>query len=272
MPRLRTLSTALLAGFLALAPAAHAVTRDGAGAAKRRVGGAAGMVRMPAGAYVPLYGRPSDPAVRVEAFQLDRDPVTRGDFLAFVRAHPEWRRGAVRPHLADRRHYLAAWRGDLDAGDATDLRRPVTGVSWFAARAYCAAQAKRLPTVAEWEYAAAASATSRDAARDRRFHDHLLALYTRRTTPVPPVEAARVNAFGVRGLHDLAWEWVEDFDGVRGSHDAHGVAGHEHDLFCASAAIGTSDPGNYPAFLRYAVRAGATRRTTMETLGFRCAL
>jgi formylglycine-generating enzyme required for sulfatase activity len=272
MPRFRTLSTALLAVSLVLAPAAHAVTRDGAGAAKRRVGAAAGMVRMPAGAYVPLYGRPADPAVRVESFQLDRDPVTRGDFLAFVRAHPEWRRGAVRPDVADRRYYLAGWRGDLDAGDATDLRRPVTGVSWFAARAYCAAQGKRLPTVAEWEYAAAASETKRDAARDRRFHDRLLAQYTHRASPAPPVETARVNAYGVRGLHDLAWEWVEDFDGGHASRHSHAAGGHEHDLFCASAAVGATDPGNYPAFLRYAVRSGVTRGTTMETLGFRCAL
>lgn len=239
----------LLAGLLALAP----------------------MVTLPAGSYRPLYGRPNDPPARVAGFRLDRDPVTRGEFLAFVAREPKWRRSAVRPTFADRARYLAAWKGDLGAGDAEDLRRPVTGVSWFAARAYCAAQGKRLPTVAEWEYAAAASRTRRDAARESAFVSHLMTLYASRTMPAPRVETAEVNAFGLRGMHDLAWEWVEDFNSVIASDDSRGVGGRDHDLFCASAAIGAADPTNYPAFLRYAVRAGATARSAMDAMGFRCA-
>ena len=258
------------------------------------------MVRVPAGAYRPLYGAAGAPALRVAAFRLDRDPVTRGDFLAFVRAHPEWRRSLVRQDLADRRGYLAEWRGDLDpsprqGGSATDLRRPVTGVSWHAARAYCAANGKRLPTLAEWEYAAAASATARDASRDPRATQRLLALYAGRPRPLPPVdeagEAGRPNAYGLRGLHGLAWEWVEDLPSLRsgqaGGHasaKARGGSGHDHDharsggdsagghdLSCAGAAVGAADPANYPAFLRYAIRAGATPRTALDALGFRCA-
>ena len=236
-------------------------------------------VAIPAGSYRPLYGRPSDAPLHVAAFRLDRDPVTRGDFLAFVRANPQWRRGAVRPLFADRASYLADWRADLDpssrsgegAGDATDLRRPVAGVSWFAARAYCAWRGGRLPTVAEWEYAAAASATRRDAARDGDFVQHLVTLYATRPRPLAPVDAGAVNAYGVRGLHDLAWEWVADFNSVLVSDDSRGVGGRDHALFCASAAIGAADPSNYAAFLRYAVRAGLTGRTTLESLGFRCA-
>ena len=76
----------------------------------------------------------------------------------------------------------------------------------------------------------------------------------------------------MRGLHDLAWEWVEDFNSVLVSDDSRGVGGRDHDLFCASAAIGATDPNNFPAFLRYAVRAGATGRSSLQSLGFRCAL
>jgi formylglycine-generating enzyme required for sulfatase activity len=259
----------LLAALLVPASPAVSATVSGGGAGTGR--GAKGMVRIPAGSYRPLYGRPTDPAARVDAFRLDRDPVTRGDFLAFVRANPEWRRGTVKPLHADRAAYLADWRSDLDAGDAAALRRPVTGVSWFAARAYCAAQGKRLPTVAEWEYAAAASETARDAARDPRFIQQVLTLYASRPRPLPPVESGLVNAYGVRGLHGLAWEWVEDFNSVMVSDDSRGVGARDHDLFCASAAIGAADPTNYPAFLRFAIRAGATARTSLETLGFRCA-
>jgi formylglycine-generating enzyme required for sulfatase activity len=261
---MRTLPALLLAlAVLAPAPAA-AAGRDG-GTAQRA------MVRLPAGTYQPLYGRRGDPATRVASFRLDRDPVTRGDFLRFVRENPAWRRDRVGAVYADRARYLAGWPAALDAGDAADLRRPATGVSWFAARAYCAAEGKRLPTLAEWEYAAAASASDRDAARDRAFVAGLLATYATRPVPAPDVAAGRVNAFGVRGMHDLAWEWVEDFNSVLVSDDSRGVGGRDHDLFCASAAIGAADPNNFPAFLRYAVRAGATARTSLETLGFRCA-
>jgi formylglycine-generating enzyme len=233
------------------------------------------MVALPAGTYRPLYGSPDGPPVAVGAFRLDRDPATRGEYLAFVTANPQWRRGAVKGVFADRRAYLADWRGDLDAGDASDLRRPATGVSWYGARAYCAWRGKRLPTVDEWEYAAAASATRRDAAREPGFVQHVLALYTLRPRPLPPVArgplGGAANAYGVRALHGMAWEWTADFNSVMVSDDSRGVGARDHDLFCASAAIGATDPTNYPAFLRYAVRAGLTGRSATETLGVRCA-
>ncbi|MDF1501378.1 formylglycine-generating enzyme family protein [Roseisolibacter sp. H3M3-2] len=257
---------AAVLALLALAPRAGAAADDAAG---RRPG--AEMVRLPAGTYRPLYGRPGDAPTAVAAFRLDRDAATRGEFLAFVRERPEWRRGAVRPLFADRRGYLADWAGDLDAGDATDRRRPVTGVSWFAAKAYCAWRGKRLPTVHEWEYAAAASATRRDAGREPWFVQDLLTRYTTRPRPLPALPAGAGNLYGVRGLHGLAWEWTADFNSVLVSDDSRGVGARDHDLFCASAAVGATDPGNYPAFLRYALRAGLTGRAAVETLGVRCA-
>lgn len=229
------------------------------------------MVRVPAGSYRPLYGQPGNAAVEVSSFRLDRDEVTRGEFLEFVRRNPAWRRSAVKPVFADRAGYLANWRGDLDAGDANDLRRPVTGVSWFAARAYCTAQGKRLPTVAEWEYAAAASETRRDAAREPGFIQRIVTKYASRPRPLPAVTTGTRNVYGVRGLHGLAWEWTADFNSVLVSDDSRAVGGRDHDLFCASAAIGAVDPSNYAAFLRYAFRSGLTGRSTIESLGFRCA-
>ncbi|HET7458701.1 MAG TPA: formylglycine-generating enzyme family protein [Gemmatimonadaceae bacterium] len=259
----------------ALVAAVPPLPRPAVGRPSAAVVVAASMARIPAGSYRPLYGRRDDPRVHVAAFALDREPVTRGEFLEFVRANPQWRRSAVRPLFAER-GYLASWRGDLDAGDATDLLRPITESSWYAAKAYCAAQGKRLPTVDEWEYAAAASETRTDAARDPRFVRRLLALYAERAHgPLPPVGAGFRNAYGVRDLHGLAWEWTLDFNGVLVSDDSRetgsGVGARDHALFCASAAIGATDPSNYPAFMRYAFRAGLTGRSTIRSLGFRCA-
>ena len=234
------------------------------------------MVRLPAGSYLPLYGEGGRAArVRVDGFALDRRPVTRGEFLAFVRAHPQWRRDRVRPLFAER-GYLAGWPSATDAGDAAARATPVTEVSWFAARAYCQAQGKRLPTVDEWEYAAAASATARDAAREPAFVARLVSLYTApRPTPRPAAGTGERNAWGLRDLHGRGWEWTLDFNSVLISDDSRGtgsgVKEGDHGLWCASGALGATDPSNYPAFLRYAVRAGLTGRTTMDGLGFRCA-
>jgi formylglycine-generating enzyme required for sulfatase activity len=230
------------------------------------------MARLAAGRYLPLYdaGRGR---VAVAGFALDRLPVTRGEFLAFVRAQPGWRRSRVKPVFADRR-YLADWAADLDAGPA--LSAPVTSVSWYAAKAYCTAQGKRLPTVDEWEYAAAADERRTDAARDGEFVRRLLDLAVApRPFPLAPVGSHFRNAYGIGDLHGAAWEWTLDFNSVLVSDDSRGTgaggAERDHRLFCASAALGATDPSNYPAFLRYAVRAGLTGRSTTSSLGFRCA-
>jgi formylglycine-generating enzyme len=223
-----------------------------------------GMAVIPQGTYSPLYATKGAERVMVERFALDRELVTRGDFLEFVQRHPEWRKSAVKRALADE-GYLSDWTADLSAGGLADLRRPVTSVSRKAALAYCAAKGKRLPTSDEWEHAAAASETRRDAARDKRFISRLIGFYTRRSgTRIPATGIFPPNAYGVRDMHELVWEWT--FDTMRTSHSS-----HENHLYCASSAIGAADPSNYAAFMRYAIRSGLKDRSTLKTLGFRCA-
>lgn len=264
---------ALLAGLTLTIPlAAHP-----AGGVTRAVRPkqAAAMVLLPTGWYRPLYAVAGQTRVQVAAFALDRDAITRGQFLDFVRVHVAWRRDSVRAVFADAA-YLSDWRGALDAGAREELDRPVRDVSWFAAKAYCAAEGKRLPTVDEWEYAAAASATRRDASDDSAFRARLVTLYaSRRAAAAAASRTGEANVYGVRGLHDLVWEWTLDFNSVVIGDDSRsagsGADARDHHLYCASAAIGASDPSNYPAFMRHAVRSGLTPRTALNSLGFRCA-
>jgi formylglycine-generating enzyme required for sulfatase activity len=220
--------------------------------------GLAGMAWLPAGTYRPLHAGSDSGRTHVAAFWLDREAVTRADFLTFVRAHPAWRRSHVGVDSAEFT-YLGDWHSDLDAGAGATLDEPVTGVSWSAANAYCVAQGKRLPTTDEWEYAAAASETRRDATSDSAFLRRLVALSQLRGKTFR-------NVYGVAGLHGVIWELTAD---VAGSH-SHAHA-DMHDASCAAAALGAGDATNYAAFLRSAFRAGLTRTTTTSHLGFRCA-
>jgi formylglycine-generating enzyme required for sulfatase activity len=230
------------------------------------------MAAVPAGRFRPLYAAPHAQPVAVASFALDRDPVTTGEFLAFVERHSEWRRDRVRRVFADA-HYLADWPSATDAGAPAALRRPVTQVSWFAARAYCASLGKRLPTVDEWEYVAAASERSTDARGQAAFRSRLLALYAgvgRQTSA-----GSFVNAYGVRAMHGVVWEWTLDFNSVVLDDDSRatgsGADARDRHLYCASASIGATDPSDYPAFLRQAVRAGLGARSSTSSVGFRCA-
>jgi formylglycine-generating enzyme required for sulfatase activity len=225
------------------------------------------MARIPGGRYVPLFVHHPGP-VKVDAFALDRLPVTRGEYLTFVTALPAWRRDRVGRAFAGP-GYLAGWPSAASAGSARDLRLPATEVSWPAARAYCAWRGKRLPTTDEWEFAALASERSRDASRDPAFTARLLRLYTSRAAR--PVGSTFRNAYGVSDLHGLVWEWTLDFDGTMPSHASHANGGQGHVLSCAAGSVGTTDPANYPAFLRYGFRSALNGRTTTEGLGFRCA-
>jgi hypothetical protein len=66
------------------------------------------MAVVPAGRYMPLYS-PDTAAVRVESFRMDRYPVTRSEFAAFVAGQPPL---APEPGEAGlrRQRYLADWR------------------------------------------------------------------------------------------------------------------------------------------------------------------
>ncbi|HEX6037027.1 formylglycine-generating enzyme family protein [Longimicrobium sp.] len=225
------------------------------------------MARIPGGTYVPQFVN-GPTRVRVAPFAIDRVPVTRADYLAFVQANARWRRGQVRPVYAGPA-YLADWAGPLAPG-ARDLRRPVTQVSWFAARAFCAWRGKRLPTTDEWEYVGRASETRRDATADRAFLARLLELATRRRTDAAVGSTFR-NAYGVWDMHGLVWEWTADFNNLMISGDSRATGGRDHPLFCAAGVIGATDPDDYPAYLRYGFRATLEGRTTEAGLGFRCA-
>lgn len=230
-----------------------------------------GMVLVAAGVYEPLYS--SEGEQPVAAFWLDVLPVTNQDYLEFVHANPRWQRSRAAGLLTDG-HYLENWAGDLELGDAAHIRPdgPVTYVSWFAARAYAEWKGKRLPTLAEWEHAAAASETSPRGKDEPGHYRRILEWYGKPTHfPLPAVGASPRNYYGVGDLHGLVWEWVEDFNTAMATGESRADTGLDRNLFCGGASVGASDFRDYAAFMRYAFRSSLEARYAVPNLGFRCA-
>lgn len=221
------------------------------------------------GRFRAFLAAPRDPPVEVGAFALDEHAVTHAQFLAFVSATPRWRRGAVPRLLADTT-YLATWAGPLALGDVRP-DAPVTHVSWHAARAYCAWRGRRLPTEAEWEWAARASATAPDASADPAFVARILTWYARPHAALPAAGVGEANVWGVRDLHGVVWEWVEDFGASMVASDDREREGRFVDRVCGAGSIGAGDPADYATFMRYAFRSSLRASFTVARLGFRCA-
>ena len=103
--------------------------------------------------------------------------------------------------VAQFRRTTSAASSDNDAGTT-----PVTGVDWSEAKAYCARVGGRLPTEAEWEYAARAGVRARYYGSPAA-----IAWFSENTDDRPhPVATKAPNAFGLYDMLGNVSEWVLD--------------------------------------------------------------
>lgn len=211
-------------------------------------------------------------SVAVKAFRLMKMPVTNREFLAFVKSHPQWQRGRAPALFAEPDHYLSHWQSPTDLGNAVAPSQPVTQVSWFAASAYCEAQGARLPTWSEWEYAAAADETRRDARQDPAWRERILSWYsTNASAKLGDVGVSPANVYGVQDLHGLIWEWTDDFSAMLVSGDNRNQSDDDRLKFCGAGALSVDDRENYPVMMRVALLSSLRGVDSTSSLGFRCA-
>ena len=228
-----------------------------------------GMANIKGSRYIPLYGRDST-VVKVQDFQLDIYPVTNQQFLEFLKENPKWKKSNVLKLFADD-NYLRQFESDSVLKKNENLKSPVTNVSWFAAKAYCECQGKRLPTIDEWEYVAMADEVTADARIKPSYNQKILSWYETPRTDKKIIGNTPKNYWGVYDMHGLVWEWTLDFNSVLISGESRKDVDKDSNLFCGSAAIGATDLMNYAAFMRYAFRGSIKARFSIKNLGFRCA-
>jgi formylglycine-generating enzyme required for sulfatase activity len=231
--------------------------------------------------YVPLPGGsfesvlPQGPVatasspVRIAPFAMRATPVTVAEYADFLRAHPEWRKGRV-PSLFAEARYLAAWASPDDPGPQVARDAPVVDVSWFAARAFCESEGGRLPTWLEWEYAAAADDTRADARSDPAWRRRILTWYERPASAAPGPVGGPPNLWGVRDLHGLIWEWVDDYNALFIAGDSRTQGDPDLLKFCGAGAISIIDRESYAVLMRIALLSSLNASDTTGSLGFRC--
>jgi formylglycine-generating enzyme required for sulfatase activity len=222
--------------------------------------------------------------VTLDNFYIDKYEVTVAQYAVFLNRLGTYDNAcdhldcALPQQIAGETSYLL----EQDFGDGTIQYLPVTGfakypanhVSWFGANAYCQAMGARLPTEAEWEYAARGD--------DGRIYpwgnsapNPTRAVYQSQSFEnLKPVDALPEGAspFGVYGLAGSVWEWVADWYG--------------QDYYSLSPAVNPTGPesgltrvirgGAWPANnqadrIRAANRSSITPDFLSSTIGFRCA-
>lgn len=204
----------------------------------------------------------------VAAYELMARPVSNAQFAAFLARQPQWRRDRV-PAVFASPGYLGQWASPDAPGPGVDADAPVAHVNWYAADAYCREQQARLPTFLEWEYAAAADATRRDARSDPRWRMRQVNDGTPHALDAAP--DAPANAYGVHGLHGAHWEWSADFASLLGEGDRRGQDDGERLRFCGATALAFNDPGDYGVVKRFVLLSALQPGATLGNLGFRCA-
>ncbi|MFN8241410.1 MAG: formylglycine-generating enzyme family protein [Bacteroidales bacterium] len=163
-----------------------------------------GMVLIPGGEFVmgknspnPTDWQPEHP-VKIDAFYMDAREVTNREYQEFC-----IKTGYPLPEFWG----FARFKCGPDYPD-----HPVVGVTFSDALKYAEWRGKRLPTEAEWEYAARGGLPSGVFPWGNQI-DSTLANYGRKYKSTLKVGSLKPNGYGLYDMSGNVWEWTMDYYG-----------------------------------------------------------
>jgi formylglycine-generating enzyme required for sulfatase activity len=194
------------------------------------------------------WEKPAHQVTITRGFWIGQTPVTAGAYKRFAAA------GRQMPNAPE---FNNGW---------TNENMPIVNVGWDDAQAYCGWAGGRLPTEAEWEYAARGGSTEArygpidevawyDQNSGNRTHD---------------VGQKRANGFGLYDVLGNVWEWVNDWYDENyyqssPAQDPQGPGSGQYRVLLGGSSLGNS------SFVRVSYRVMVNPALRHDDIGFRCA-
>jgi formylglycine-generating enzyme required for sulfatase activity len=222
--------------------------------------------------------------VKLDPFHLDQFEVTVAQYAAFLNRIGTYKE-ACSGHDCLHPRFEAGFTSYLieeDQGDGSFIYIPFTGysnypinhVSWYGAQAYCEAMGARLPTEAEWEFAARGD-DGRIYPWGNETPDETKAVFASTSYDnLKPVDALPdgQSPFGIYGMAGSLWEWTNDWY----DEDYYEISPRNNplgpEINLNKVIRGGAWPDNNLADrIRSANRSNFTPDFISATVGFRCA-
>jgi len=105
---------------------------------------------------------------------------------------------------------------------------------------------------------------------DPAWRARILAWYSTSARAALPAVGGAADVYGVRDVHGVVWEWVDDFNALLVDADSRSGDDADKLKFCGAGAINLQDRENYAVLMRIALLSSLNAADSTTSLGFRC--
>lgn len=232
------------------------------------------MVNIPAGGFMmgcnetvdkdcPALEKPYH-KVSLDAYKIDKYEVTAGEYKECIKAGACNNTDPKEPHFITVKDNM---RCNIDSSNGDNY--PANCVSWFGASAFCKWKGRKLPTEAQWEYAARGTDGRKYPWGNTPPDPNTAVWNSDATQPVGSKEAGK-SAFGIYDMTGNVWEWTEDWF----ARNYYAQSPESNPKGPESATMKVIRGGSFSVknelYLRTSSRNQNSRLVRADAIGFRC--